>query len=207
MRRIIVMAGALAALAVPAVAGAQSGDQPTSTDKQNAAQECRFERGTTDATREAFRIKYGTNKNGRNAFGKCVSKHARDEHSEGKSAASNAAKDCKAERGDTADSKAAFTAKYGTSKNGNNAFGKCVSQKAKAQQDAADAQDKAAAQTRKNAAKTCDEERGDTAESRAAFKAKWGTNKNKSNAFGKCVSATAKAQQDTQEQPTQEQGS
>ena len=30
----------------------------------------------------------------------------------------------------------------------------------------------------------------------AAFKAKYGTNKNKSNAFGKCVSAQAKAQQD-----------
>jgi hypothetical protein len=32
----------------------------------------------------------------------------------------------------------------------------------------------------------------------AAFKEKYGTNKNKKNAFGKCVSATAKADDDEQ---------
>jgi hypothetical protein len=192
MRRITMVAGAVAALAVPVAA--QAADEPTTTDQQNAAQECRFERGTTDATREAFRIKYGTNKNGRNAFGKCVSRHARDEAAEGEAAHSNAAKDCDAERGTTADTQAAFNAKYGTNKNGKNAFGKCVSQKAKAQEESADAQDKAAASARKSAAKTCDEERGDTADSRAAFREKYGTNKNKANAFGKCVSALARAQ-------------
>ena len=45
----------------------------------------------------------------------------------------------------------------------------------------------------KNAAKKCKELRGTTPESIAAFKALYGTNKNKANAFGKCVSATAKA--------------
>jgi hypothetical protein len=42
-----------------------------------------------------------------------------------------------------------------------------------------------------SAAKACKAER---ATDPAAFKAKYGTNKRKSNAFGKCVSATAKAQ-------------
>ena len=46
-----------------------------------------------------------------------------------------------------------------------------------------------------NAAKQCkDERKADP----AAFKEKYGTNKNKRNAFGKCVSAIAKAQQDAQ---------
>ncbi len=46
----------------------------------------------------------------------------------------------------------------------------------------------------KNAAKKCKAERGTTAESIAAFKTTYGTNANKSNAFGKCVSKLAKAQ-------------
>ena len=49
-------------------------------------------------------------------------------------------------------------------------------------------------QAEKNAAKACKAERGTTAESIAAFKARYGTNANKSNAFGKCVSKLAKQQ-------------
>lgn len=49
------------------------------------------------------------------------------------------------------------------------------------------------AQNTTNAAKTCKTERGTTTVSRAAFAAKYGTNANDKNAFGKCVSATAKA--------------
>jgi hypothetical protein len=45
-----------------------------------------------------------------------------------------------------------------------------------------------------NAAKACKKERGTTADSMAAFKNKYGTNANKANAFGKCVSKLAKAQ-------------
>jgi hypothetical protein len=195
MRRTMIISAAIAALAVPAAA--QAGDEPTPTEQKNAAQECRFERGTTDATREAFRIKYGTNKNGKNAFGKCVSRHARDEHAEGKKAKANAAKSCDAERGETPETQAAFREKYGTGKNGKNAFGKCVSQKADEQEAAADAADEATAEARKSAAAQCDEERGETSESRAAFRAQYGTNKNGRNAFGKCVSAKAKAQQDS----------
>jgi hypothetical protein len=71
MRKFVILAGVLGALALPAAA------QAGPTDRQNAAQECRFERGTTAATREAFAQKYGTNRKGKNAFGKCVSKIAK----------------------------------------------------------------------------------------------------------------------------------
>jgi hypothetical protein len=73
MKRIVVGVGLAAVMALPAVAVSK----PTKTDRTNAARECRSERGTTAATREAFRAKYGTNRNKRNAFGKCVSKLAR----------------------------------------------------------------------------------------------------------------------------------
>jgi hypothetical protein len=62
------------------------------------------------------------------------------------------------------------------------AFGNCVSLTAKA---AAAAQQ----QARVNAAKECWTERKADP---AAFKANYGTNKNKSNAFGKCVSGKVK---------------
>ncbi len=184
MKRLIAATAALAVLAAPAAAGAK----PTKTDRTNAAKECRAERGTTAATKEAFKLKYGTNKSKRNAFGKCVSRHARAEEKQREGAAMNAAKTCKAER--RADPNA-FAQKYGTNKNKKNAYGKCVSQTAKALKAAADAKDAAKAEARKEAAKDCAAERAAGAD---AFKQKYGTNKNKRNAFGKCVSAAAKKQ-------------
>src|SRR3954451_12869165 len=73
MKRAILAAAAV--LALPGTALASDG--PSKQDRSSAAQQCRAERGTTDATRAAFRTKYGKNHNGRNAFGKCVSKLAR----------------------------------------------------------------------------------------------------------------------------------
>ena len=182
MKRLIAASAALALLAAPAAAGAK----PTQTDRTNAAKECKAERGTTAATKEAFRLKYGTNKTKSNAFGKCVSSHARSEERQRKAAVANAAKACKAER---ALDPAAFAAKYGTNKNKKNAFGKCVSQTAKKLKAAADAKDKAKAVAVKNAAKTCAAERAANAQ---AFADEYGKNKNDKNAFGKCVSALAK---------------
>jgi hypothetical protein len=176
MNRSVILAGVIGVLALPGAA--QAGDEPTSTDRSNAAQECRFERGTTDATREAFAIKY------RN-FGKCVSTRARDEAREGENAQRNASQKCRAERGTTAASRVAFEQKYGTNGNKRNAFGKCVSQAAKAAEEQADAADREKAADRKRAAKACAQER---AEDRAAFEQKYGTNANRRNAFGKCVS-------------------
>ena len=52
-----------------------SGAEKSST--LNAAKQCKAERGTTEASREAFRQKYGSNPNKANAFGKCVSAKAK----------------------------------------------------------------------------------------------------------------------------------
>ena len=198
-RKIGIACGLMAAMVVPAGASAK----PTETDRQNAAQECRAERGTDAASREAFRVKYGTNANGRNAFGKCVSRTALEEEEQREESRQNAAKQCKAERGTTPESQAAFAVKYGSGKNGRNAFGKCVSQKAKANKAELDREDAEEAEARQNAARQCKAERGTTEESRKAFAAKYGTNASKSNAFGKCVSQKAQAQNDEPEpQPT-----
>jgi hypothetical protein len=80
----------------------------------------------------------------------------------------------------------AFRTKYETNHNLKNAFGKCVSAKAKAKAEAEEHEEAVA-----NAAKQCKKERTDMGVD--AFKAKYGTNANKANAFGKCVSANAKA--------------
>jgi hypothetical protein len=183
VNRLLISVMALALLA-PATAAAK----PSSTDKTNAARECRSERGTSAATREAFRVKYGTNKHGKNAFGKCVSRRSKSEEAQRKNAAKNAAKECKAER---AADPAAFAAKYGTGKKKKNAYGKCVSSKAKAKKDEADAADAKKIKARKSAAKECAAER--KASGREAFAAKYGTNRKKRNAFGKCVSKAAKS--------------
>jgi hypothetical protein len=110
----------------------------------------------------------------------------------GQSTEKNAAKSCKAERalGETA-----FKAKYGTNANKANAFGKCVSSKSKAKGEKDEAKDDEneanESKAEQNAAKKCKAEQslGET-----AFKAKYGTNANKANAFGKCVSKLSKAQ-------------
>ena len=176
MKSFIAVAAALATLGVPATAAAK----PDKVDRKNAAQECRFERGGSSATREAFRAKYGTK---RNAFGKCLSRHARDEESERKNAHQNASQQCRAER---AANPEGFAKLYGTNANYNNAFGKCVSMKARAKEASADAKDAEQAKKRKRAAKECKSERSSMG--RADFAEKYGTKRNKRNAFGKCVS-------------------
>ena len=169
MKRAWIVCVALAALAVPAASPAAV----SQTDFKNAAKFCKALRADMGVT--TFKQTFGTNKNKSNAYGKCVSKHARtvDEiHSD-------AVKNCKAER--EADP-AAFATKYGTNKNGKNALGKCVSQ--------AERELKATvADEIENAAKQCKAERKTDP---AAFAAKYGTNKNKRNAFGKCVSKTVR---------------
>jgi hypothetical protein len=182
VRRLLIITGALAMLAVPATTAVA---KPSKADKREAQRECRDERGTTDATREAFNAKY------RN-FGDCVSQKAREAKAERKEAKTNAARDCRDERGDTEESREAFRAKYGTNANGRNAFGKCVSEKAKAERAEQDEEDSEEAEDRKDAAEECDAERGETQETRKAFEEKYGTNGNKRNAFGKCVSQKAR---------------
>jgi len=92
----------------------------------------------------------------------------------------NAAQECRAERDADAD---AFAETYGVNENGKNAYGKCVSSKAKeaVEEETDDVV---------TAAGTCKTMKADDT---AAFEDAYGTRK---NAFGKCVSAQAEAQDD-----------
>jgi hypothetical protein len=174
----------LAAIGVLALAAPVMADDSGSTSTTpSAQQQCRTEQ--TQMGSATFKQTYGTNHNRSNAFGKCVSKRQAATDQAGEQAHANAAQQCKAEE---AADPAAFKTKYGTGKNGSNAYGKCVSQKAQAQQSQEVSQETSADVS---AAKSC---KGERAADPAAFKAKYGTNHNKSNAFGKCVSAKAKAQ-------------
>jgi hypothetical protein len=176
MKKITVASCLALALAFPA--GAIAKPQADNADKRAAKAECKTLRGNTDATHEAFRTQF-------RSFAACVRKTAVEEAQEEQTAHKNAAKECKAER--TADPEG-FATTYGTNGNKRNAFGKCVSKKAKAKERAADEQDAEEAAEFKNAAKECDAER--TADA-AAFADKYGTNENDRNAFGKCVSSKA----------------
>jgi len=190
MKKTLIIAGAVAALVVPGSAAAQT-DTPSA--KQLALQACKEERAAVGKT--VFRQTHGTTtkqkQNGQNALRNCV----RHRLGEAVAAKSEAQSSCREERGTTPESIAAFNEKYGTNKNKKNAFGKCVSAAAKAQLEEA-------TDDRVNASEQCREERGTTEESKAAFREKYGTNENKRNAFGKCVSALAKAQQDDEPQAT-----
>jgi hypothetical protein len=177
-----------AVLVVPASAVAK----PDASDKRAAIAQCKSERGKSKATRRAFKAKY-------HSFSRCIRQNAAEEHAEKKAALKNAAKECKAERAD-ADFPASHDGKtfqefYGKNKNGKNAFGKCVSTKAralKAKEDAADEQDVAEF---KNAAKECQAESDDpdfaAGHDGKSFSDFYGTNHNHRNAFGKCVSSKA----------------
>jgi hypothetical protein len=174
----------IGALALSTTASANDSTPSPEPTTPSASKQCRTERSAMGL--ERFRMTYGTNKTKRNAFGKCVSKRTHATTEAAKTAKQNASKECSAE--ETADP-AAFTTKYGTGKHGANAHGKCVSQKAKSETAKAVDDD---VDADVNAAKACKTERKADP---AAFRAKYGTSKNKRNAFGKCVSKLAKAQQ------------
>jgi hypothetical protein len=103
----------------------------------------------------------------------------------GQSETKNAAKKCKAMR---ADNKATFEQQYGIKPN---AFGKCVA----AQEKKAEEQEEAR-EAKENAAKKCKKLRADptfaSSHGGKTFAEFYGTNANKANAFGKCVSTHAK---------------
>jgi ABC-type microcin C transport system permease subunit YejB len=169
-----------AALVAPAAASAQD---PTPQDFKNASKFCKDLKKRSGA--ENFKSMYKNH-------GKCVSsiakQNAREDAKQEKAAEKNASQQCREERGTSDDSIKAFNEKYGTGKKGKNAFGKCVSQHAKQNKAEADAQDKQEQKAELNAARQCRKERGTSDESIKAFNDKYGTNRNKRNAFGKCVS-------------------
>jgi flagellar hook-basal body complex protein FliE len=172
-----------AALAVAAILPvAALADPASASDKANGARACQALR--TAMTEATFKATYGTNADKSNAFGKCVSKWTQEVH-QNRHAAETA---CKAEQADPAfatthDGKT-FAQYYGGGRSAVSALNRCIQSK-QAAATAADKQDVV------NAARTCKAERKSTGD--VAFKAKYGTNADKSNAFGKCVAKLASA--------------
>jgi hypothetical protein len=165
----------VAAIVAAMSAGAALADLPTPADKANGARACQQLR--TDLTEAIFKSTYGTNADKSNAFGVCVSRWTRTEH-QNRNAAETA---CAAEKADpnfaATHGGKTFAQFYGRGPNGAGAMQRCINSK-RAANSAADVH------ATENAAKKCAAERKLDP---AAFKAKYGTNTNKSNAFGKCV--------------------
>jgi hypothetical protein len=179
MKKLLIVS-VLAALILPA---ASLGSGPTGQDRENASRACRDLRARLGV--ELFRQTYGTvQANRRNAFGKCVSQWTRTEHQNRISARAA----CSAEQADAnfaaAHDGKTFAEFYGTGPNHRNAFGRCVSSKAKASSDEA-------RQNTVNAARSCKDERAQLGA--GPFREKYGRNASDRNAFGKCVSQLAKA--------------
>jgi hypothetical protein len=149
---------------------------------QDASRACKAQRNAVGMS--TFRLQYAPAGSPKAAMDACLVQQVQLVTTEEK----NAAKACKAERGTTPASKEAFDETHGTNANKKNAFGKCVS--SKAADEVAEVQ-----QATLNAAKACKAERGTTPATRAEFDAEHGTNANKKNAFGKCVSKAVKAAQ------------
>jgi len=164
MKKLLLAAALSTAIIAPAAASAQ--DPATSKNAANYCKELRSAGGGAN-----FASMFGTKKN---AYGKCVSqtakKAATEDAAQAKQAKAEAVEECRAMK--TPGSK--------------NAFGKCVSEKAKAKKAAADKEDKAEKKDRINAAQTCKTAKKDDADK---FATDFGSKK---NAFGKCVSKTAK---------------
>lgn len=178
MKRVIT-AAATAAVALGVFAGGALGANPDNPNNV-AAKQCQAEK--QGMGNKAFKELYG----GKRAMQQCQRKN----RGEGEEAVLNASQECRAER--EAAGEEAFNAQYGNNKNSRNAFGKCVSGKAKAEAEEN-------AEETVNAARECKAEREAAGEE--AFAEQYGTNENNRNAFGKCVSQ--KAQEDEEEvQPT-----
>jgi hypothetical protein len=179
MKRFLVVA-ALLALAAPAAfaappAGKGKPDSNTSSSGQSSAALCKAQR--TSMGMGAFRLLYAPNGSPKAAMDACLTKVSAETTVTYK----NAAKECKALRDQDP---VAFKSDWGTNTNGANAFGKCVSSKAKAKNQQEQQETVSAAQACKKA-KAADAD---------AFTQKYGAKK---NAFGKCVSATKKGNEES----------
>jgi len=163
----LVVAAALAPVA------AFAGTSPSTTRAQQDCTKLRAAMGST-----AFHQAYAT-------FGACVSAYAPVENQVQTSAHDT----CTAQQADPTFAEThngkTFVEYYGTGKSGKDAFGKCVSTVAGANQ-------RAEQGGRINPAQTCRSIRSQLG--KALFNKTYGKNANDQNAFGKCVSATAKSQ-------------
>jgi hypothetical protein len=183
----LVLVLALAGM-VAAVAGAQ-----TTSDTHNAAKYCKQLRTASGGRGEPFREAVATLTHARkvtiaNAYGKCVSYQARQNARDRQQAHRSALETCRSERNDpnfpTNHNGQTFDQVYGGG-HGNAAFHNCVAQ----HQQQSLAQARQANSNEVNAARQCRAQRD---QDRDAFNAQWGSNTNHRNAFGKCVSHTAR---------------
>ena len=172
MKRIILtmsLVVAVAAWAAPAAA-------PATSATQNASAACTALKAKIGAT--AFTQAYAT-------FGRCVSSLTPLEQQNLTSAQAA----CSAEQSDpnfaASHGGKSFEQFYGTGKKGKNAFGNCVSTKAKASS-------AAEGKARPNPSRTCRSLRSQMGAT--TFALTYGKNANDRNAFGKCVAKTAHAQ-------------
>jgi hypothetical protein len=162
------MLGALVALILPAAAIAQGG---AVSPEELATKACKTEKSEMGA--KTFKLTYAA-KSVAKAKKACLAKNGVTAEEE----VHNASQECRAERDSMGVD--AFNELHGTNENNRNAFGKCVSEKAKAASEEN-------TENRVSAADTCRTMRHDDA---AGFTTAFGTKK---NAFGKCVSQTAKS--------------
>lgn len=172
MRNVIICA-AVALVLAPIAALA------TLTPAQAASKDCNALRAKIGSA--AFTQAFG---GGANAFGVCVSRFTRFERAD----LSSANVLCRAEQADpnfpaTHDGKT-FVEFYGSGAKHKNAFGSCVSLKARTSS--------ATGRSGMNPARACAALR--TRMTATLFRQSFGTNANHSNAFGKCVSIVARAQ-------------
>lgn len=174
MRRAWIAAMAVALLAVPPAAVAHGGDHPDS-GKKNRSQACKALRAEMGA--ELFRETYGTNRNKRNAHGKCVSQHRRPF----RKLVVQAVRECRAQL----EAKQPRHFKGDDRREERRAFRQCVKDRLQALL----AERRAALEA---AAKSCDAER--TADP-AAFRDKYGRGEHKRHAFFRCVVQTFQASQ------------
>jgi hypothetical protein len=160
VKKSLIALAALAALAAPATAAASDGTE----DPAKVAKALCVDQKQADPA--AFEATYG-----KNAMRNCkrAARGTAEEETQ------NAAQTCKDEQ---AADPALFQTTYGTNGNGKNAYGKCVSQKT-------DEAVEEEVEEFKNAAKEC---RAERYADPAGFQTTYGTNENRKNAFGKCVS-------------------
>lgn len=178
-----IAAAALSALAVPGVASAA----PSSADRAEGQRECRTMLRTVDTRANFLQIvKLEANANSRNAFGRCVVVRSADAQDERRESRNSAVAECRVlfPRPESSPGRPAEN-------EDRNAFGKCVSEKAKAKNDEADREQR---RETLNPAKACRKEQTDNP---TKFGEDYGT---KRNAFGKCVSKKAQAQNDDEQQ-------
>jgi hypothetical protein len=162
-------------------AGGNGSDESGANASQIASRQCTDQLHAMGA--KAFKALYG-----KNAMRTCKAKGS----SQAGNVAGNAAQQCRAEQADpnfaTAHGGLTFAQFYGTNPNDANAFGKCVSGKVQTIEDENE-------QQLQNAAQACRAERGDpnfaASHDGKSFTDFYGTNRNKKNAFGKCVSQKA----------------